>query len=334
MFFLGIFMPILMIVLVVFVMPESPRWLVAKGRESDARDVLVKVYPPGFNVYGIIDDIKEALHREKEAEQSTGWGMIFSSSPAIARMLIVGVGIAIAQQAVGIEAIQYYLLDILAQSGIDNVKKQNVILIGLGIVKLFFVLVGGRLFDKKGRKPLFLASLAGMAIALLIVAIAQFAGEGKVSSGFTIAGLALYLAFFSIGMGPGAWLVPSEIFATSIRGKAMSLTVFANRVTATVMSATFLSTANGMGWGGFFLMLAMICLIVAAFVRDVMPETKGRSLEEMSLYFAEITGDNSILEAEQVVLAKRKQQQLDQPPALPFSDDSPSETKAEGAEMI
>ena len=113
-----------------------------------------------------------------------------------------------------------------------------------------------------------------------------------------IFGLALYLAFFSVGLGPGAWLIPSEVFATSIRAKSMSVATFFNRVTATLMSSTFLTTHQATGWTGFFLLLAAVCVIAMVFIHFMLPETKGHSLEDMSVYFAEITGDKSILEAE------------------------------------
>jgi len=104
--------------------------------------------------------------------------------------------------------------------------------------------------------------------------------------------------FFSLGMGPGAWLIPSEVFATSIRAKAMSLATFLNRATATLMSSTFLSLANALSWAGFFLAMCCVCLIVALFMAIYLPETKGRSLEDMVVYFAEIMGDRSILQVE------------------------------------
>ena len=113
-----------------------------------------------------------------------------------------------------------------------------------------------------------------------------------------IFGLALYLSFFSVGLGPGAWLIPSEVFATSIRAKSMSVATFFNRVTATLMASTFLTTSQATGWTGFFLMLAAVCVISMVFIHFALPETKGHSLEDMSVYFAEITGDKSILEAE------------------------------------
>jgi len=258
----------------------------------------------GFNVDLVVEDIKEALERERTAEHAVGWQVIFHPSPAFRRMLLVGVGTAVAQQAVGIDAIQYYLLDVIDESGIDSEQKQSIVLIVLGIVKLIFIFIGGKLFDRRGRRILFSVSLLGMAVALLMISIAFFV-KSDVSSGFTIFGLALYLAFFSIGMGPGAWLIPSEVFATCIRAKAMSVATSLNRVTATLMSSTFLSTANAIGWGGFFLLLCIVCLIVFTFMIHFLPETKGRSLEDMSVYFAEITGDTSVLEAEAAIEQRR-----------------------------
>ena len=114
------------------------------------------------------------------------------------------------------------------------------------------------------------------------------------------------MVFFSIGMGPIGWLIPSEVFATSIRAKSMSVATFFNRIVATIMASTFLSTADAIGWAGFFLLLAAICAVVAAFVFFFVPETKGRSLEDMSVYFAELTNDTSLLDAEATIIRERE----------------------------
>ena len=130
--------------------------------------------------------------------------------------------------------------------------------------------------------------------------------SGSSSSIFSIIALGVYLATFSLGMGPGSWLIPSEIFATIIRAKAMSLATLLNRAVATLMASTFLTTAHAMSWAGFFFLLAVVCLIVLVFLYYFLPETKGRSLEDMSVYFAELTGDRSILEAEDRITRERE----------------------------
>jgi len=101
MFLLGAIMPVIMIITVIFIMPESPRWLVQKGRDTDAVIVLTQIYPEGFNVDPVLADIKEAIERDTTAKLSVGWDFLCSNSPALRRMMIVGVGTAIAQQAVG-----------------------------------------------------------------------------------------------------------------------------------------------------------------------------------------------------------------------------------------
>jgi MFS family permease len=103
---LGMVLPCVMIALVLTVMPESPRWLVSKNREEEARNILQLIYPPGFNVQPVIQDINEAIERDAAAEKAVGWGILLHPTPAIRRMMLVGVGTAIAQQAVGIDAIQ------------------------------------------------------------------------------------------------------------------------------------------------------------------------------------------------------------------------------------
>jgi len=296
MFGMGAILPTVMIFLALFVMPESPRWLVSKGKEDKAKSVLQKLYPPNYNVDQIIYEIKESIEREVSAEKAMGWDMILFPTPAFRRMLFVGIGAAVAQQAVGVDALQYFLVFIVNESGIQTRGGQTAVLILLGLVKLLFIFVGGHFFDRKGRRPLFFVSLLGMAVSLILLSVSFFGNT--TNSAFAVSALALYFAFFSIGMGPGAWLVPSEVFAITVRAKAMSVATFMNRVTATLMASTFLTTAKAMSYAGFFLLLAGVCIIVLGFFYWFLPETRGRPLEDMSLYFAEITGDNSILEAE------------------------------------
>ena len=150
-----------------------------------------------------------------------------------------------------------------------------------------------------------------MAFALLMQSFNFMAAETNGS--IAVFSLALYLLFFSVGIGPGAWLIASEVFSTSIRAKAMSLAAFSNRFVGTMMASSFLSMANALSWAGFFLLLSIVCLIIGIFFYYLVPETMGRSLEDMTLYFAEITNDRSILDREK--------------------NDSSSETASSGSEL-
>jgi MFS family permease len=355
---LGALLPFVMIVLVIFVMPESPRWLVEKNMEPQARLVLAKIYPPEEepilftqikdhdedgddndaridvadtamsesskktgasasgttttnmnNIDKVISDIHDSLELEQAAASAVGWGAILRPSPAVRRMLIVGVGMAIIQQACGIDAIMFYLMFVIRQSGIQSDSGQNTALIGLGIVKLLFVFVGAKLFDRLGRRPLLFTSLLGCTVSLLVVS-ATFRSDTPTSKVVTIVALGFYLAFFSTGLGPGNWVVISEIFATSIRAKAMSVAIFPNRVTATIMASSFLTLANWLTWPGFFLLLSAICLLSAVFLYIYLPETKNKSLESMSKYFAEVTGDRSILDMEDHLRQVKEERRL------------------------
>ena len=327
MFSLGAILPCFVIYFSTFVMPESPRWLVAKNREGEAREVLKMIYPGGYDVGVIVTEIKDTIEKESVAEHAVGWDVILFPSPAFKRMIMVGVGTAIAQQAVGIDAIQYFLVYILSESGIQSRNAQMWILVVLGLIKLGVIVIAGHLFDRKGRRPLIFVSLLGCAVSLFIVSM-SFIGAAS-SEGTAIFGLALYLAFFSIGMGPGAWLIPSEVFSTMIRAKAMSLATFMNRLTATIMSSTFLSVANAMSWSGFFIMLSIVCLVVLAWMYVYLPETKGRPLEDMSQYFAEITGDRSILEAEETLYRRDDQAEVRAPePAVQSERQQPKRSVA------
>lgn len=295
---LGVILPIFMVILATFVLPESPRWLVAHNQEPEAIDILQRIYPTDAMVERVMTDMKESLVLEQLANKVVGWRAILRPTPSVRRMLVVGIGIACIQQAVGIDSIMFYLMFVLEESGVKSNLGQHLALIALGTVKLVFVFVGARHFDHSGRRPLLFLSLSGMAVSLIVVSV-TFVNTSTSMKAVTVVALAMYLAFFSLGLGPGNWVVVSEIFAPSIRAKAMMLAVLPNRMTATFMSSTFLSVAQAITWPGFFLLLAGICLASTLFLYIFLPETKGKTLEDMVRYFAEVTGDCSILDLEE-----------------------------------
>ena len=137
----------------------------------------------------------------------------------------------------------------------------------------------------------------GMAVSLAVVSI-SFAMPLYRHILVAVIGVTLYLGFYGLGMGPTSRLVPAEIFATCIRTKANSVAVVINRAMAAVMAATFLPLKDALTLPGYFMLLAGNCVLVAALLYCYLPETARRSLEDMSLYFAEITRDSSLLQLE------------------------------------
>ena len=293
----GAIMPPILFVLAQFVMPESPRWLIQRGRNEEAFAILQKIYPKGSNLSIAIQDIQSSIESEIASNNVMGWGLILNPPPAYRRMLLLGVFVSVAQQLVGIESVLYYLVYIIEHSNIESRIVQGVALMVLGIIKLIFILIASEILDRKGRRPLFFSSLAGMAVSLLFLSYLFY--TEKSSGIYTIIALGMYLAAFSLGMGPCCWLIPSEIFTNTIRAKGMSISTFANRLTATIMSSTFLSMAYALTWPGFFLLLAANCGLAAMVIYFYLPETNGVELEDMAKYFAEITNDDTILEMEE-----------------------------------
>ena len=245
----------------------------------------------------VVAAIQSAIEEERNASNAYGWSaLLIRPTKTTKRMLVVGVGVAMSQQTTAIEAIQYYILYILADAGVEKRSQQFGILLLIGCIKVIVIVVAGRLFDhpRLGRKPLLTLSNAGCGGCLLLLAIATATSSAPLA----ILSLALYVTFFSLGAGPGIWLVASEVFSLGIRGKAMSMATTGNRALATLVSATFLSLKNALGDVGFLLLFSALCCCNVLFISYFVPETKGKSLEEMLAYFEDLAGESARKEIE------------------------------------
>ena len=205
-------MPFAMLYLSTYVMVESPRWLVMNGRAEEAEEVLAQLYPAGSNVPQLIDEIKSSLEKEQRSDNHIGLCSLFNASPALKRILIVGLGAAASQQISGIDPITYYLVKILEDTGLSDKRVQALCLMMFGTIKLPFLYLGGKLFDTIGRRPTICMSLVGCIFATVLIAI-NFFVDGH--EAVTLVGLAMFLCSFSLGIGPGAFLIPSDVFFTS-----------------------------------------------------------------------------------------------------------------------
>lgn len=258
-----------------YFMPYSPRWLLSKGFSDRAKAVLEKIR--GTTLVGDeIAEIKSSLAAERESR----WSDLLD--PAIRRALIIGIGLAIFQQLTGINTVIYYAPTILLFAGLQSAAVSILATAGIGVINVLLTIVAILLIDRIGRRPLLIGGLVGMVISLILLGL-SFALPGLSSSLgiLAIISLMLYVGSFAIGLGPVFWLMISEIYPLKIRGRAMSTATVVNWGMNLVVAITFLSLIQLLGTPGTFWLYGIISIIAIIFVYFRVPETKGKSLEEI-----------------------------------------------------
>jgi SP family galactose:H+ symporter-like MFS transporter len=205
------------------------------------------------------------------------------------RPLLIGVGLAIAQQITGINAIIYYANRIFAAAGFTSIHSQaQATTWAIGAVNVLATLIAVRWVDRLGRKPLLLAGLTGMFVSLTLVGFAfhSLASHSKGQAGgsagtLTVIGLVVYIASFGFSLGPVVWTMINEIYPREVRGRMVSVATAINWLTAYVVSQNFLSLTDALGEAKTFWLFALTCVIVFGWILRFVPETKGRTLEQI-----------------------------------------------------
>ncbi|MBO7109990.1 MAG: D-xylose transporter XylE [Prevotella sp.] len=257
--------------LLICFVPETPRYLVSIGKDEKALGILSRINGT-LKAQQILTEIKETMVVKTEKLMTYGAMCIF-----------IGIMLSVFQQAVGINAVLYYAPRIFGDMGMDN---PMMITVFMGIINILFTLVAIFTVEKWGRKPLLITGSLGMAAGALGVAV-TFGHAGL--EFVTAASLLIYSASFMFSWGPICWVLIAEIFPNTIRGAAVAIAVAFQWIFNFIVSSTFVPMFNmhlseGDDFGHWFTygLYGIICVVAALFVWKLVPETKGKTLEDMT----------------------------------------------------
>ncbi|KAK0600174.1 hypothetical protein LWI29_012498 [Acer saccharum] len=269
--------PSLVMLIGLFFIPESPRWLAMVGRQKEFEAELRSLRGAGADISQEQTEIQDSIEMLRQIPEVRILDLFNRRNN---RYVTIGVGLMVFQQFIGINGIIYYAGQIFVSAGVSpNVG--GILYSSLQVVLTAF---GATLMDKAGRKLLFLISVSGMLLGNLLIGISFILKEHHLA--FDIAptlafvGVMVYIGSFSVGVGPVPWVIMSEIFPINVKGTAGSLVTLVNWFGSWVVSYSFFYLFTWSSWGVFFL-YAAVCVMAILFTIALVPETKGRTLEEI-----------------------------------------------------
>ena len=244
--------------------PETPRYLVMVGKDDKAERVLARINGAD-EARRVLADIKNTV--TQKTERIFTYGVM---------CIVVGVMLSVFQQAIGINAVLYYAPRIYEAMGFDNPMKLTVF---NGVLNLGFTCVAIFTVEKLGRKPLLIAGSLGMALGAIGVAFTFGVAELKL---LCMISIMLYSVSFMYSWGPICWVLIAEVFPNTIRGAAVAIAVAFQWIFNWIVSTSFVPMANSMGYMFTYSLYGVVCILAAIFVWRLVPETKGKTLEDMS----------------------------------------------------
>jgi len=284
--------PGVLLVIAMWPLPDSAVWYEKQGRRGDAEAALRRVRGDDADVTEELGAIDDSL-----TERQASWGEVFSRQWRAP--LVIGVGLAVLQQVTGINAVIYYADRIFAAAGFSDAGAQTAAATwAIGAVNVLFTFVAVAWVDKLGRRPLLFAGLIGMGISLTTIAICfgdlnrvtihttQSTNSPSDTGVIMLLAMMVFIGSFAFSLGPVVWTVINEIYPSSVRGRGVAIATAVNWFSAWVVTQFFLSLTDLLGESGTFGLFAFMCVVAFVFVKRYVPETKGRTLDEIEEMFA------------------------------------------------
>ena len=265
--------PAVVFFVLLYLVPESPRWLVKQGRADEALDVLVRV---GGRAHA-----ERELREIRETIAQEGGSILQVFNTGIRMAMVIAIVLAVFQQVTGINSILYYGPEIFkeAGAGTHSALMQTVL---VGVVNVGFTFVAIFTVDKLGRKPLLVFGALSMGLFILLVALSFQSG---LPGTWTLVFVLCYIGSFALSLGPVVWVYISELFPTRIRGRAMAVATVCLWCACYLVSQTFPDLVERLGRPVPFYVYGAMCMVMAVFVWLVVPETKGKTLEEIERWW-------------------------------------------------
>jgi len=268
--------PAAMLGLGMLFLPETPRYLVSRHLPERARAVLRSIRSE-TSVEGELNEIIAV--EEQERRESRGWDELLQ--PWVRPMLLVGVGLAVFSQITGINTIIYFAPSTFQATGF-GASASILATAGVGVVLVVGTILAIMVIDRLGRRSMLLIAFAGMGVSLGLMGLAYLLPNlSGVVGWLAIACVTVYIAFFSFGLGAVIWVVVSEIYPLTVRGSGMAMATTGHWVANFVVSLTYLSLIQAIGETFTLWLYAVMCVGAFLFCYFLVPETKGRSLEEI-----------------------------------------------------
>lgn len=272
-------LPAIMFFIIIFFIPESPRWLILKGKEEKATNILERIYTSSKEALFQLTETKSVLSSESKSE----WKLLLQ--PGIRKAVIIGVCIAVLGQFMGVNAVLYYGPSIFENAGLsggDSLFYQVLV----GLVNTLTTVLALVIIDKVGRKKLVYYGVSGMVISLVLIATYFIYGESwGISSIFLLIFFLFYVFCCALSICAVVFVLLSEMYPTRVRGLAMSIAGFALWIGTYLIGQLTPWMLQNLTPAGTFILFAIMCVPYMLIVWKLVPETTGKSLEEIERYW-------------------------------------------------